>query len=663
MKAKLPLSTAREVFALSILLLCIMGFFNRWLICRYPLWIASLEFGLPLLVGTAIYKFEYHHRFLEKIFLFLRQGRIYWIVLPLLLSSIGFFLHHQDQLLGFYFPLCFLICVCAAEAESHDNYEQLLSAILLQIPGFLGLSLYLCYNAASALSIIIISYIVLFRVLTYHAHLKRHFWTSLFAATAVILLVCCCLPNILDRLMYLAVSKNDLDVYMACWELFDVGKWFGTAEFTLTSASDLFLHYDLGYLAAKFGFISVIPILSTILVMLVSGGVLCTGFRRPMTTLSIGSYILLILRNLSYIAKSISITIGLGAGLPFFSGSITERIVDLILAVIVLQPLNPKPLLELSEESDIDFDAQELAALILLPQGKKGAAQLAHYVYGKANHLAHTILFREFLKHIGPNDRRLLLMNAAECFHTEEYLREKHPEYYEIASGQQDLLVSNELKTACFDETFIDAPFTYESEGSTLLKYWGSRSELLILPFYTSIADRAFAENNIVEVISVPNMVQKFGYGVFQDCTSLRTVELRNGLEEIGSLCFAGCTNLKSISLPDTLVTLHNDAFANSALETIRIPEGVSAISPYTFVGTPLKEATLTTVKRIENGAFKNCDRLERIIIQDLEYVAPNAFEGCSRLSEIVASAEWLSLHPDLIYRITKFATSEKEGS
>lgn len=652
MKSKLPLTTARVVFTAAILLLNILGFLNRWLVCRYSIWTALLQFSLPLLVGAGIYHLEYHHRFLEKIFLFLKQGRVYWVILPLVSGSFGVLLHHQDPFLGLYFPLCFLLSVCAAEAESHDSFQQLLSAVLLQIPVFLGLSLYLCYNAASAVAIVVISYVVLFRILAWHTHCEKAFWTACLAMTGIILLTGACIPKVLDRLLYLAVNQNDFNIYVACSELFQTGKWFGPAAFSLSHASDLFLTYDLGYLAARFGFISVVPILSVTSIMLISGCILCTGFRRPMTTLAIGAQILILLRVLSYLAKSISITVGLGAGLPFFSGGIAEQTVDVLLAVIVLQPLNPKPLLQLTK-NDPDFLCQQLGALLMLPRNKEGAAQLAHYIYNTENYVAWTVLARYFLQFFCLNDRRILLTNAADLFHTQEHLRKTHPEFY-LISGQEDITVSEELKTACHDNTFIDAAYTYESEGTTLLRYWGSRDILCIPPFFRRLGDQAFFQKE-VEIVSVPGIVEKIGTSCFRNCRKLHTVELRKGLEEIGAFCFCQCSSLEHLDLPATLTTIENDAFAGSGLAEIKVPASVTVISPYTFAGTPLKKATLLGVTRIEEGAFKDCTLLETLFLPDsLAYIAPNAFHGCSETLEIIASPEWKALHPDLIRRITE---------
>ncbi|MBP5621724.1 MAG: leucine-rich repeat domain-containing protein [Thermoguttaceae bacterium] len=49
--------------------------------------------------------------------------------------------------------------------------------------------------------------------------------------------------------------------------------------------------------------------------------------------------------------------------------------------------------------------------------------------------------------------------------------------------------------------------------------------------------------------------------GAFEDCVSLKTIELEEGVEKIGSRAFTGCSSLSTIVIPDSVSAIPDDAF------------------------------------------------------------------------------------------------------
>lgn len=641
------LSHASTVFTFSILFLSLNGFLTHWVARYFTFWDALLETGVPLAVALIVYQLQYHTLFIERIFRAMKGSKACCVILPMILGGVAVLLHHHDAFLAYWLPLSFMICVYACQAGFYDSFDHCLAVYLIYFILFGGAALFLQYNAASAVGIAILGLALLRQLVAHHPAPKqggRNWFLGCFSLLACAFCLSVFAWEILDRLIFLAVTEETYQVFSACEELWKNARWIGQMEFAACSPSDLFLHYDLGYLAAEYGWVSILPVMAGLAALVISGACLCRGFRRSISPLALGSYLLLVIRIASYLLQSVSFLIGIGMGLPFYSGSCAERILDLLLAVIVLQPMKPKPLLELDPD-DPDFDALEEAALMLLPRSEEGAAQLAQYVFGKPERrTAWQVLLNDYLNKnlLYPNDARILRYKAVDCFEPDDELLEQllNPSI----SSEYDRAVPSELETACNDNTFLDLD-SCVSKGTALLNYLGRNKTLLIPPFYREIAMEAFSEKAI-DVVSIPNMVQKIGPAAFRSCKELRSVELRSGIETIGSSAFCGCSQLRSINLPDSLTVIADHAFADTGLEEVMVPGSVKVISAYCFAHTPLKEVTLGDgVECIESGAFKDCTDLETVYIPDsVLLIQDSAFEGCDK-AQFVASENWITLH------------------
>lgn len=137
------------------------------------------------------------------------------------------------------------------------------------------------------------------------------------------------------------------------------------------------------------------------------------------------------------------------------------------------------------------------------------------------------------------------------------------------------------------DETELSLAATAESDftwdGTTITKYNGSATSVVIPDRATAIGDNAFAENTTLESVTMSVNLQTIEYSAFYDCTSLREVHLPDGLEIIGLSAF-GSTALTEIELPDTVETLDEWAFSNcSSLIRVDLPEGLETIGPGAF--------------------------------------------------------------------------------
>ena len=115
----------------------------------------------------------------------------------------------------------------------------------------------------------------------------------------------------------------------------------------------------------------------------------------------------------------------------------------------------------------------------------------------------------------------------------------------------------------------------------------------------------------------------------------VKTAVIKGDITSVGNDAFYNFTSLENITLPDSVVTIGNNAFANTALSSFILPESLTTIGYYAFEGTKLKEFTLPeTLTSVDNSIFKNCTELEEVII--LCSCFEPRFNGCTSLKTLV---------------------------
>jgi len=216
------------------------------------------------------------------------------------------------------------------------------------------------------------------------------------------------------------------------------------------------------------------------------------------------------------------------------------------------------------------------------------------------------------------------------------------------------LLLITVLCAAVFAQTEADfqVELTDDGEGVVIIRYIGKVKDVRIpatiqgMPvkeIFTEMSNGpngAFMGKDITSVV-IPEGITLIPDFAFSDCASLRSVTLPSTLKSIGKYAFQGCRALTSISLPKGLTEidwyafdstgltslpnpwpagitdLPNNAFSQTKLRNIVIPEGIKYIGMSAFEHcNELTSVTLpSTIKSIEDGAFGNCKSLTTVII------------------------------------------------
>lgn len=139
--------------------------------------------------------------------------------------------------------------------------------------------------------------------------------------------------------------------------------------------------------------------------------------------------------------------------------------------------------------------------------------------------------------------------------------------------------------------------------------------------------------------VTLKNGVRSIGEDAFRDCSSLEGVIFENTvLEKISDGAFWGCSALSSIALPDSVTEIERNAFFETGLRNIQLPEKLTLIGGGAFCNCKnLKQVQLPPqLKELGEGAFFNCENLTQIQLPaQLNKLGTDAFRNCTSLDKI----------------------------
>lgn len=133
----------------------------------------------------------------------------------------------------------------------------------------------------------------------------------------------------------------------------------------------------------------------------------------------------------------------------------------------------------------------------------------------------------------------------------------------------------------------------------------------------TSISNGAFANCSSLSEIQIPNTVTRLGDQAFRDCTSLTEIQIPGAVTTLSPKAFNGCTSLAHVYFgdethPSQLKTIGDNAFQDSGLEEITIPDGVTNLGDLAFYQCKELETVNIPagVTSIKYNTFQFCDKL-----------------------------------------------------
>lgn len=169
--------------------------------------------------------------------------------------------------------------------------------------------------------------------------------------------------------------------------------------------------------------------------------------------------------------------------------------------------------------------------------------------------------------------------------------------------------------------------YKVESDGKiTLLKYIGTATTVKVPDTITldsrkfnvkAIGNSAFAGTKVKKVSISDKYMKSIGKNAFKNCKSLQEVRLGTGITSIGAGAFYGCSALKTIAFPDGLKVIEVELMKGcSGLSgEIYLPRSLETIRKNAFEGcTKISEIMIFTfLSSVESNAFKNCNSLKKV--------------------------------------------------
>ena len=156
----------------------------------------------------------------------------------------------------------------------------------------------------------------------------------------------------------------------------------------------------------------------------------------------------------------------------------------------------------------------------------------------------------------------------------------------------------------------------------------------------THIGANAFARNEELSSVTLPDSIQVIGEYAFDGCKSLKNVNMGNGVKEIRENAFHRCTSLKEIEIPYGVVEIEQFAFFYcESLEEIVIPESVTSLGCSAFQNcSSLRRAVIPgSVKTVPTTLFQECYSLSWVTLSEgITEIGDYAFTKCSSLMTVV---------------------------
>ena len=126
----------------------------------------------------------------------------------------------------------------------------------------------------------------------------------------------------------------------------------------------------------------------------------------------------------------------------------------------------------------------------------------------------------------------------------------------------------------------------FRIEGSTLVKYRGTETNVSVPDTVEVIGEGAFENNTTVELVVLPNSVKRIEKYAFWGCDNLDTVVLGRGLAAVGDYAFAGCKGLEQIIIPSNVTSIGVQSFGDCVnLKDVTIPKETTSIHETAFDG------------------------------------------------------------------------------
>ena len=122
----------------------------------------------------------------------------------------------------------------------------------------------------------------------------------------------------------------------------------------------------------------------------------------------------------------------------------------------------------------------------------------------------------------------------------------------------------------------------------------------------------------------------------FENCITLKEVELFDGLLSIGLSAFQGCLSLKQVHIPSTVTNIGHCAFHRAPLPSVDLPNGLERIGNNPFSYNNIRQFRSPTSLTTTPQLFCPCNSLFSFeLFPRIMKIKSGAFMGCRSLRNL----------------------------
>lgn len=153
------------------------------------------------------------------------------------------------------------------------------------------------------------------------------------------------------------------------------------------------------------------------------------------------------------------------------------------------------------------------------------------------------------------------------------------------------------------------------------------------------IAEDAFAGNQYLLSITIPNSISVIKDNQFKECKYLTQVNLLANMQFVGNSAFENCVSLSEINIPNTLKKIGDSCFkgCNSLASLDFSDSKISNIPTRAFYDCKKIQSLVlpNSVIFIGDQAFYNCESLTSLVLRNVETIGNEAFYYCKSIERL----------------------------
>lgn len=217
--------------------------------------------------------------------------------------------------------------------------------------------------------------------------------------------------------------------------------------------------------------------------------------------------------------------------------------------------------------------------------------------------------------------------------------------------------ISDNCFESCRNLKYVGMPQEVISIGKYAF-YRSGITEIHLPETVTAIGQSAFSFSGLC-VFECCGPIQTIQQDTFAGCENLEVVILPESINRIGETAFSGCKSLSEIIIPEQVTKIDDRAFYGTAIKSIVLPVGITSISEHLFGGCSNLETVVFkgSVSQIGRSAFDGCIRLGYLDLRNATSLGDYAFSGCSSLAGIELSDNLTSIPAYCFYKCSSISS------